>query len=256
MKLTVHEAARKGYGTAADIYARARPAYPEAAVEWLVERLRLANGPGEIVEIGAGTGKLTVELAARGFAVVAVEPIPAMRERLIGLGDRIVAVDAVAERLPFETASVARIVASQSLHWADVELALAEFNRVLAPAGLIALVWNFRDTDVSWQADLDKLLSELRGDTPHSRDGRWERAVDGSPLAITASGSWRWAVASDLAGVIDRVRSVSYVAALSERDQATVDESVREVVRRHNLDEGTIDFPYVTEAYLLRRDSR
>jgi SAM-dependent methyltransferase len=244
----VHPAAQEGYGRAAGTYARARPGYPAAAVDWL---LGGTGAAAEVVEIGAGTGVFTRELVARGLRVTAVEPVAAMRERLAGLGAE--TVDAVAESLPFEAGSVACAIASQSLHWADVDRAFAELDRVLATGGAIGLVWNFRDLDVPWQRDLDVLLSRLRGDAPHSRDGRWQAAAQRSAFRIVDQASWRFEVQTDLAGVLDRVRSVSYVGALDEDDQADVDADVRAIVARHALDPSAVAFPYVTKAYVLRR---
>jgi SAM-dependent methyltransferase len=239
----VHGAAAEGYGRGADVYARARPSYPDATVDWLLAEL---GDPAEVVEIGAGTGKFTALLVARGVEVTAVEPVAAMRERLAEVARP---VDATAEALPFADGSVEAIVASQSLHWTDVPRALAEFDRVLRPDASVGLVWNFRDLSVPWQRDLDALLAELRGDAPHSRDGRWESAVAASVFAVAASASWPWAVATDEAGVLDRVRSVSYVASLPEAAQEDVLERVRTIL----LQAVPTAFPYVTEAYVLRR---
>jgi SAM-dependent methyltransferase len=251
VKAEVHAAVADGYGRAAVTYARARPSYPEVAVEWLLDGL---GNPRQIVEVGAGTGKFTAQLIERGIHVRAIEPVAAMRERLALLGEPVSVIDATAEHLPFATGSVDALVASQSLHWADVVAAFAEFDRILSPAGSIGLIWNFRDVEVPWQRDLDALLSELRGDAPHSRDGRWERAVDGSNFAIVASDAWRWTVVTDETGVLDRVRSVSYVAAMGEDDQLHIDEQVRALLQKHGLLTGqTFDFPYRTEAYVLRR---
>jgi SAM-dependent methyltransferase len=254
VKPEVHSAAMRGYGRAADIYARARPSYPDAAVDWLLAEL---GEPSTVVEVGAGTGKFTAQLVERGVTVLAVEPVAAMRERLATLGPLVTPLDATAENLPLETGSVDCLVAAQSLHWADVSAALSEFNRVLRAAGAVALIWNFRDIAVPWQRDLDALLSELRGRAPHSRDGRWERAVEISAFEATPSGTWRWSVPTDEAGVIGRVRSVSYVAAMPEGEQRRVDERIIDLLRQHSLNSSgrPIEFPYVTEAYVLRRRS-
>jgi hypothetical protein len=149
------------------------------------------------------------------------------------------------------------LVASQSLHWSAVSVALTEFDRVLHPAGAVGLIWNFRDITVPWQRDLDALLGELRGDVPHSRDGRWERAVAASAFETAGSETWRWSLATDETGVLDRVRSVSYVAAMPADRQRRVDERVLDLLREHGLDSsvGPVEFPYVTEAYVLRRPS-
>jgi SAM-dependent methyltransferase len=250
----VHPAAAQGYGFAADTYARARPSYPDGAVEWVLAEL---DEPVRVVEIGAGTGKFTAQLVRRGVAVVAVEPVAALRERLISLGPLVTPIEARAEDLPMPARSVECVVASQSLHWAHVPAALAEFDRVLDASGAVALIWNFRDLAVAWQRDLDALLAELRGDVPHSRDGRWQRAVAGSAFEIAASEMWRWSLATDEAAVLDRVRSVSYVAALPEDGQRGVDRCVIDLLRQHGLNsiERPIEFGYVTEAYVLRRRS-
>jgi SAM-dependent methyltransferase len=249
----IHEAARAGYATAADVYARARPSYPAAAVDWLVEQLELRRG-GELVEVGAGTGTFTALLVERGFRVVAVEPVAAMRQGLSELGDAVRVVDAVAQALPFADDSGAAVIASQSLHWADVDRAFAEFDRVLGADGAVGLIWNFRDLDVAWQRDLDALLSEVRGDAPHSRDGRWQAALASSPCRVASSASWRWSVAGTPSDVVDRVRSVSYVAALPDAEQDRIDRRVIEILASHGLgDSRRVSFPYMTEAYALRR---
>lgn len=250
---SIHDAARVGYGRAVDAYEKARPSYPSPAVDWVTDRLR---GIGEIVEVGSGTGKFTSELTARGFDVIAVEPVAAMRERLATVLGNVRIVDATAEKLPFDPKSVQRLIASQSLHWANVDEAFAEFDRVLALDGAIALIWNFRDVSVPWQADLDELLAKVRGDAPHSRDGRWERALARSTFAIRDEQSWVWTVNLDLAGVLARVRSVSYVAALDEDRRRAVDGRVVEILARHAIGAGDIAFPYVTEAYILERRGR
>jgi SAM-dependent methyltransferase len=249
----VHESACAGYAVAADVYARARPSYPAAAVDWLVEQLGLGRGR-EVVEVGAGTGKFTALLVERGLRVIAVEPVAAMRDALHELGDAVGVVDAVAEALPFASDSVAALIASQSLHWADVDRAFAEFDRVLASDGAVGLIWNFRDLDVAWQRDLDALLSELRGDAPHSRDGRWQAAMASSRFGVAAARTWRWSVDGTRNDVLDRVRSVSYVAALPDVEQDRVDRRVLEILARHGLhDSDVISFPYATETYALRR---
>jgi SAM-dependent methyltransferase len=248
----VRAAAATGYGRAADAYARARPSYPAAAVNWLLEAM---NEPSRVVEIGAGTGKFTAQLVERGIAVLAVEPVAAMREHLAFLGPLVTPVDATAENLPLQDGSVDCVVASQSLHWADVPVALGEFDRVLHPTGAVALIWNFRDLAFAWQRDLEGLLGELRGDAPHSRDGRWQRALEDSAFATSASETWRWSLDTDEAGVLDRVRSVSYVAAMPEQRQRQVEQRVSELLRRHGL-HSVVEFPYVTEAYVLRRSSQ
>jgi SAM-dependent methyltransferase len=252
MRSRVHEVAATGYSAAAELYAAARPSFPPAAVDWLTSELGLQSGD-QVVELGAGTGKFTSLLVERGLRVVAVEPVAEMRERLDNLGDAVRAIDATAEKLPFDASSVHAVIASQSLHWADVDRAFAELDRVIAHPGFLGLIWNFRDVSVRWQQDIDALLAELRGSAPHSRDGRWQKAADASPFEIVGRATWSWTTPSDAAGVLARVRSVSYVAALPEEVRRSIDGRVRDILESHGLAHGTIPFPYVTEAYVLRR---
>jgi ubiquinone/menaquinone biosynthesis C-methylase UbiE len=222
--------------------------------DWLLAEL---GDPPNVVEVGAGTGKFTAQFVERNVRVLAVEPVAAMRERLSMIGPLVTPLAATAEDLPLETGSVDALVASQSLHWADVSVALTEFDRVLHPSGAVGLIWNVRDVAVPWQRDLDALLSELRGQAPHSRDGRWERAVKASVFESTRSETWRWSSAMDESGVLERVRSVSYIAAMPQDEQRKVDERILDLLREHGLNSSAepIGFPYVTEAYVLQRRS-
>jgi SAM-dependent methyltransferase len=247
----IHAMASAGYGAAAATYARARPGYPPELVPWLLAQL----GTDELLEIGAGTGKLTRLLAAAGAHVTAVEPVAAMLEQLSRL-DGVAVLDARAEELPLPDGSVAGAVFSQSLHWTDVPAALSELDRVLAPGGRAGLVWNFRDTGVPWQRELDELLAGLRGGAPHSRDGRWQAAVAASAFAVVEQHSWPWTHEVDARGVLDRVLSVSYVAVLDAAGRDAVCARVRELLAGHldvHADGDPVAFPYVTEAYVLAR---
>jgi ubiquinone/menaquinone biosynthesis C-methylase UbiE len=128
----VHQAAR-GFEQAADAYERARPTYPQAAVAWLCERLAVRRGR-RVLDLAAGTGKLTRSLVAAGADVVAVEPIAAMRERL---PPEVEALDGTAEAIPLPGASVDAVTVAQAFHWFDAEPALAEIHRVLRPGGTL-----------------------------------------------------------------------------------------------------------------------
>ena len=251
----VHPSVRTGYDRAAEIYERARPPAQSAACDWLIERLGLAPGDA-VVELGAGTGKLTRLLVERGLAVSAIEPVPAMRALLEQIDGPVTALDAVAEDLPLATGSARAVLASQSLHWCDVPRALAECERVLAPGGGVGLVWNLRDLSQRWQRELQALMDRLRGDAPHSRDGRWQRAVRRSrSFAVAERRSWRWSEPSDRERALERVASVSYVAALDEPERAAVLAEAGAIVDRRiaELDGRPLTFPYDTRAYVLRR---
>ncbi len=216
----VHRAAATGFGAAADVYEATRPSFPAAAVDWLLAGLRVGAGD-EVVEIGAGTGMLTRLLVARGLRIQAVEPVAAMREQLPGIGPGITAIDAVAEALPLPDASAAGAVASQAFHWVDAPRALRELERVLVPGGGIGLLWNHWRGGVAWQQELEALIEPLRGDTPHTRDGAWQAAVEASPhYELAATDSWPWSHRQTLAQAVDRVASISFVAARPTGERA------------------------------------
>ncbi|MDX6427869.1 MAG: hypothetical protein QOE54_235 [Streptosporangiaceae bacterium] len=145
------------FGTSATAYAEQRPGYPEAAGRWA-----LAGAPGgRVLDLGAGTGKLTGLLAALVDDLIAVEPdagmLEELRRRLPGVDAR----QGSAEDIPVEDASVDAILVGQAMHWFDQERSLPELARVLAPGGVLAGLWNLDDDRVPWLAG----LKELTGNT-------------------------------------------------------------------------------------------
>ena len=132
----------RSFDGAAVEYERHRPDYPEHALRWAAERLGL--GPGaRVLDVGAGTGKLTRGLFALGFDVVAVEPGPPMLAQLRVVLPNVDALDGPAEAIPLEDASVDAAMAGQAYHWFDPERAVPELHRVVRPAGGVALFWNW-----------------------------------------------------------------------------------------------------------------
>ena len=127
------------------------PGYPEDAVRWLV-----GEEPRDVVDLGAGTGKLTRVLVALGHRVTAVEPLPEMIARLLEAVPGVTAVEGGAEAIPLPAASADVVTAAQAFHWFDHGPALREIARVLRPGGSLALVWNTRDDREPWVAQLSE----------------------------------------------------------------------------------------------------
>jgi ubiquinone/menaquinone biosynthesis C-methylase UbiE len=136
-----HHRAASSFARTADLYERVRPTYAPAAVAYLVECLGLAPGR-TVLDLGAGTGKLSRLLAASGARVVAVEPLAEMRALLPG---GIEGLDGSAEAIPLPDRSADAVTAAQAFHWFDEDTALGEIRRVLRPDGLLAIVSNRRD---------------------------------------------------------------------------------------------------------------
>jgi SAM-dependent methyltransferase len=134
-------------------YERARPGYPDKAVRWLT-----GDAPADVVDLGAGTGKLTRALVALGHRVTAVEPLPEMLDLLRLAVPQATALTGSAERIPLPAGSADIVVAAQAFHWFDHAAALPEIARVLRPGGRLALVWNTRDDRVPWMARLSRAI--------------------------------------------------------------------------------------------------
>ena len=141
------------FAAVAGPYERARPGYPDDAVRWLT-----GETPCDVVDLGAGTGKLTRSLVALGHRVTAVEPLAEMLEELRTAVPDAEAVIGSAESMPLRDGSADVVTCAQAFHWFDHGPALAEIARVLRPGGRLALVWNTRDERVAWVEDLGELM--------------------------------------------------------------------------------------------------
>lgn len=252
----VHDTAL-GFEQVADVYERARPDYPPAAIDALAARL--GAGPGRrILDLGAGTGKLTAPLLATGADVVAVEPLPAMRERLRARipdehRDHLDVIDASAERLPLEDGSVDGAAAAQAFHWFDAVPALAEVRRVLASGGWFAVVHNRRDLTTGPQAALEDLLRPHRADTPSWVDTTWSTSLDDAEgFAPAELLTFANVQRLDAEGFVGRVASVSFVAKLPDATRREVLDAAGLLFTMLERD-GAVDLEYVTELRLLHR---
>ena len=148
------------FGGVAGAYERARPGYPDDAVRWLA-----GPDPADVVDLGAGTGKLTRSLVALGHRVTAVEPLSEMLVPLRTALPGVNAVEGGAEAIPLSDASVDVVTCAQAFHWFDHGPALVEIARVLRSGGRLTLVWNTRDDSQSWVAELTETVigrSEFR----------------------------------------------------------------------------------------------
>src|SRR5215475_2957515 len=151
------------FGAVADAYERGRPPYPPTAIDWL-----LPAGAARVLDLGAGTGKLTRQLAGRGLDVTAVEPSEAMREQLRGAVPGIRSLEGTAERIPLPGGSVDAVLVAQAWHWVDPARAVPEVARVLRPGGQLGLLWNVRDERADWVAALSVILCQSDGPRPGS----------------------------------------------------------------------------------------
>jgi SAM-dependent methyltransferase len=165
------------FGAAATAYAEHRPDYAQTAVEWALE-----FAPGlRVLDLGAGTGKLTATLLASGADVTAVEPDPAMLAELRTAMPDVRALPGSAEAIPLPNASVDAVVAGNAMHWFDMDIAGPEIARVLVPGGVLAGLWNVMDDGIGWVAGLAKVSGSAAigsRDTPAS----WRAETAGAHL--------------------------------------------------------------------------
>jgi SAM-dependent methyltransferase len=236
--------ATRGFA-AAEVYERGRPGYPAAAVEAIVERLDLRAGR-TVLDLAAGTGKLTRLLVASGASLVAVEPIPEMRAELERRVPDVAVLAGTAEEIPLADDSVDAVTVASAFHWFDGERALREIHRVLRRGGGLALVWNARDERHPLQVDLSAIIGPLRqAGTPDRRSRNWKTLLAESGIfERTERLLFPQVQQVDEQAVVDRVLSISFVAASPPDVRDDVERRVRAVAA------GATELPYMTELYL------
>lgn len=246
----VHDVAVGGFGAAADDYEKGRPSYSDEVVAWLVDRLGIAPGR-RVVDLAAGTGKLTRLLAATGAELLAVEPVGEMRAKIAAAAPGVVTLDGTAEHLPFDDDSVDAITVAQAFHWFDAPVALAEISRVLRTGGGLGLVWNERDVREPWVAELSRLIrwdERGRWRVPYTLEVDWgARLVElGGPFSAPERLDSRHRQPMDPDTLVSRVLSTSYVATQAPVEQAELADRVRELVAPLG---DRFELPYITTAW-------
>ena len=260
----VHQVAAKGFGAEAAAYDRGRPSYPPAAVDWLASMLRICPG-SRVADLAAGTGKLTELLAPHGCALVGVEPVGAMRDRLRTRLPDTALVAGVAEAMPFAAASLDAVTVAQAFHWFHPDQAMAELARVIRPGGRLGLMWNARDRGVDWVDRVWTIMDRVERQAPwrdHGQGGprgaaRWSERV------LTERPGWSpWTEATFYHvqrlthdQVIDRIRSVSHIAALPPARQRNVLRQIAAILTEHpdTRDSSTVSIGYRVDVRYTER---
>lgn len=228
--MSLHPLAER-FASVADSYERGRPDYPPAAIGALMAELRLLPG-SPVLDLAAGTGKLTRALLGAGLDVLAVEPQDALRDRLVvNVGLERVR-EGLAEAIPLPAQAVDAVTVADAFHWFDQAAALEEIARVLRPQGALAVVATIPDwSGASWAQELGSLIVELRPEHPGFDGPPWQEAVNASgrwstPREVRVTSS----LAADPERIVDHVTSVSWVAGLAEYERAEAIARVRELV--------------------------
>lgn len=229
------------FGTVAGAYERSRPGYPAEAVRWLI-----GDRPRRVIDLGAGTGKLTRDLVAYGHNVVAVEPSGPMLVQLRQVLPSTDARQGTAESIPAEDASFDVVVMAQAFHWVDREVAVPEIARVLRPGGRLALVWNLRDESERWVHDLWQVIAP---DEP--REIVSAELPPGSPFGPWEQATFRHTQPVDRDTTLELALSRSYVASRPTAERADLLARAGRIFDSHAGDDAIL--PYLTHCYRAKR---
>jgi SAM-dependent methyltransferase len=224
----------------AGAYERARPGYPEEAVRWLA-----GDEPRDVVDLGAGTGKLTRALVELGHRVTAIEPLPEMLELLPQAAPGAFAILGNAEVIPLPDAHADVVTCAQSFHWFDHAVALPEIARALRPSGRLAIVWNTRDDREPWVARLSAII----GEESVRQEDVLPGALDESGLfGPVETAEFHLEQRLDRELLLDLVVSRSYCAKLPPAEREPILEAVGRLYDEAAAPDG-IRLPYVTECF-------
>ena len=230
--MPVDDVAARGFQAGARSYEAARPGYPDEAMAVLRERAGI--GPAvRVCDLAAGTGKLTRRLVELGADVVAVEPVEGMRGQLAAAVPGVEAVEGTAEEIPLPDASVDAVTVAQAFHWFDAPVALAEIARVLRPQGSLVLLWNERDERTPWVAEMSRIIRWHERTVSRYQHTAWNEIVARSGRYTALEEvvvDWEQPLTQDLLG--ERVRSISYIAAMREPERERLAAEVTGLVAR------------------------
>jgi SAM-dependent methyltransferase len=251
MSVTTEErwqAQAASFGAVADAYERGRPSYPAEAVGWLIPA-----GAANVLDLGAGTGKLTRQLTGRGLDVIAVEPSEGMRDKLRQAVPGVRALEGSAERIPLPDNSVDAVLVAQAWHWVDPARAVPEVARVLRPGGQLGMLWNIRDERADWVAGLGAILRQSDGAHAVSSNVSAAPRV-GPPFGQLERRDIAWVHHLSPGALVDMVSSRSYVSTMSPADREKLLNDLRHLMRTHPAlaGAGEIALPYVTRCWRTR----
>jgi ubiquinone/menaquinone biosynthesis C-methylase UbiE len=227
------------FGGVAEAYERGRPTYPPEAVRWM-----LGDRPLTVLELGAGTGKLTRVLVELGHDVHATDPDPAMLQILEREVPGVRTAEASAEDIPLGDGSVDAVIAAQAFHWFDLDLALPEIARVLRPDGSVCLVWNYRNEKIPWVRRLGTLIG-----TQENEQDPAQALIFSELFGFVEDHEFTQWQTVDRQSIQDLVLSRSNVAVLGEQERAAKLAEVLAFYDEYGRGMDGMQLPYVTKCF-------
>ncbi|ROS27788.1 class I SAM-dependent methyltransferase [Cellulomonas sp. PhB150] len=243
--MTSHGERAGSFERGAADYAASRPDYPDAAVDWAIP-----PGARDVLDLAAGTGKLTASLVARGLDVVAVEPSAAMRAELTRLLPDVRALAGTADATGLPDASVDAVTVAQAWHWFAPATASAEIARVLRPRGRVTVLWNVRDEAEPWVAAFGEILH--RGDPMPTH---YVQPAFGGELEAIEAAEFRWTQRFRPANLRALAASRSFLLTMAPDERESRLAEVDALVATHPALAGqdVVDLPHVTRAWRASR---
>ncbi|GLY89530.1 hypothetical protein Airi02_074590 [Actinoallomurus iriomotensis] len=237
-----HARRASSFGAQAAAYAAERPGYPEAAVRWVLEPVS-GRSPLRVLDLGAGTGKLTASLLRTGAEVVAVEPDSGMLAELRRALPGVRALAGSAERIPLADGSVDAIVVGQAMHWFDLDRAVPEMSRVLTPGGVVGGLWNREDDDVPWVRGYQEIA---RGWAAVRRRESVAELDLGPRFPALEQETFRHFQRRTVDSLAATLGTHSHVLVMPEEERAALLDRVRAYLRAIPETAGEFDLPLVT----------
>lgn len=251
MTHSLHPAAEQGFSSAAELYQRVGPTYPQEIVHWLIEELKITPH-ATAIDLGAGTGKFLDYLTQATPNVIAVEPIAEMLEQLKIVHPEVHVQQASSHQIALKSHSIDAILCAQSFHWfANLET-LTEMHRLLKPQGHLGLVWNQRDETVDWVKALADFLLSFEGDTPRFHSHQWQKVFEQQSLfKLEGQKVFFQQQRGTVEEVVsNRLLSTSFIAAMPVPQQQDMKRQFEAIVQQYTgkTAQDQIEFPYVTYA--------
>jgi ubiquinone/menaquinone biosynthesis C-methylase UbiE len=232
-----------GYNRIAKDYDLGRPDYPAEAIRFFIQALDLP-AEAQVLDLAAGTGKLTKALLDYGFHLKAVEPVEEMREFFARAFPTVPIFNGTAEHIPFSDVSLDAIVVGTAFHWFDTEKALNEMGRVLKPHGKLGLIWNIFDGPDDWVQKIRKLI-EPGVDLKKC----WQQSYLEHPLFQTLGHhTINYCISGKESDVMNRIHSAKIMGILKAADQRKLIQQAKQILASDpRTSQSVFDIPYRIE---------